>query len=445
MAYRKLHNKTIIMAGLLTYLLWTPVSFAQDGVHWVQFGTSCQKLTGIEEKIKELPEDMRNTLNICTANGEFALVHSDFGTLEKIEKTKQTLNDHIKAVEAVGNSFKKIKPGIKDPYILSIVRYPKRRCFHALNYLKNEKRKTASSKSKDDKKVDVKPAVQPTNYRKVKPVMDIPIPLPPEKNKVYALKPESPEILNDTTVRVLPDVTTRVDLSNRDINRITCMGGRLLRNVVLSTEKGVTSKSDGSNAFIKFKIMKNSATGDISYIKEPVELYVMCGSQGDTYTLIGHPKNITAQTIQLVSSKPDIRKNHSDFKDMPLEKKALEIIRMAYSGDFPESCNVKQVEKELSVFISKIRDKKGTSETNAPNVRVITRRIVEIESEGLLLKEYVLKLKDDYPEDEIKVSEKMFLLPEIANSPIALALDPLIIGKTYETRLFVLEAFHSDI
>jgi hypothetical protein len=130
---------------------------------------------------------------------------------------------------------------------------------------------------------------------------------------------------------------------------------------------------------------------------------------------------------------------------MPLEKKALEIIREAYSGDFPESCNVKQIEKELSLFISNKRGDKKTFETNAPNVRVTTRRIVELEGEGLLLKEYALMLKDDYPEDEIKVSEKMFLLPEIANSPIALALDPLIIGKKSETRLFVLEAFHDDI
>jgi len=441
MAYRKLHNKIIIMAGFLSCLLWTTVSFAQDGMYWVQFGTSCKKLTEVEEKIKELPEDMRNRLNICTANGEYALVHSDFGGLKKIEKTKQTLSDHIEAVEAVGNSFKKIKPAIKDPYILSIVQYPKRQCFHALNYLKNTKRKTASG----DNKIDVKPAVQPTTYRKNKPVIDIPIPLPLKKNKAYSQAPEPPEILNDTTVRVSPEVTTRVDLSNRDINRITCMGGRLMRNVVLSTEKGVTSKSDGSNAFIKFKIRKNSATGDMSYINEPVELYVMCGSQGDTYTLIGHPKNITAQTIQLVKSKSNIRKNHNDFKDMPLEKKALEIIRQAYSGDFPESCNIKHIEKEMSLFISNNRGDKETFDSITSNVRVTTRRIVEIEGEGLLLKEYALKLKDDYPENEIKVSEKMFLLPEIANSPVALALDPLIIGKSRETRLFVLEAFHDDI
>ncbi|MBU0769399.1 MAG: type-F conjugative transfer system secretin TraK [Proteobacteria bacterium] len=444
MAYRKLHNKTIIMVSLIAHFLWTSVLFAQEGIHWVQFGTSCKKLTEVEEKIKELPEDMRNKLNICITNGEYALVHGDFGSFEKIEKTKQTLSDDIKAVEAVGNSFKKIKPTIKDPYILSIARYPKRRCFNASNYLKNEKRKMASVKSEDDKKIDVKPAVQPMNYRKDKPVIDIPIPLPPEKNKVYALTPKPPEILNDTTVHVSPDVTARVDLSNRDINRITCMGGRLMKNVVLSTEKGVTSKSDGSNAFIKFKIKKNSVTGDMSYINEPVELYVMCGSEGDTYTLIGQPKNITAQTVQLVSNKPYIRKNHSDFKDMPLEKKALEIIRQAYSGDFPESYTVKQVEKELSLFISKGRVKKGTVEAKAPNVRVNMKRIVEIEGEGLLLKEYALKLKDDYPEDEIKVSEKMFLLPELANSPVALALDPMIIGKKYDTRLFVLEAHRND-
>ena len=444
MAYRKLHNKTIIMVSLIAHFLWTSVLFAQEGIHWVQFGTSCKKLTEVEEKIKELPEDMRNKLNICITNGEYVLVHGDFGSLEKIEKTKQALSDDIKAVEAVGNSFKKIKPTIKDPYILSIARYPKRQCFNASNYLKNEKRKAVRAELQNDKKIDVKPAVQPMNYRKDKPVIDIPIPLPPERNKVYALTPKPPEILNDTTVSVLPDVTTRVDLSNRDINRITCMGGRLMKNVVLSTEKGVTSKSDGSNAFIKFKIMKNSATGDMSYIKEPVELYVMCGSEGDTYTLIGQPKNITAQTVQLVSNKPNIRKNHSDFKDMPLEKKALEIIRQSYSGDFPESYTVKQVEKELSLFISKGRVKKGTVDAKASNVRVDMKRIVEIEGEGLLLKEYALKLTDDYPEDEIKVSEKMFLLPELANSPVALALDPMIIGKKYDTRLFVLEAHRND-
>ena len=209
----------------------------------------------------------------------------------------------------------------------------------------------------------------------------------------------------------------------------------MIKDIVLSTEKGVTSKSDGSNAFIKFKIRKNSVTGDMSYITEPVELYVMCGSEGDTYTLIAQPKNITAQTIQLISNKPDIRKNHSAFKDMPLERKALEIIRQAYNGEFPDSYTVKHVEKEWSLSIPRGKGKKAAVDAKAPNVRAKMTRIVEIEGEGLLLKEYALKLMDDYPEKEIKVSEKMFLVPELASSPVALALDPLMIGKKYDTRL----------
>ena len=122
-----------------------------------------------------------------------------------------------------------------------------------------------------------------------------------------------------------------------------------------------------------------------------------------------------------------------------------ELLDVRYSGDFPESCNVKHMQKEMSLFISNKRVEKETFDSIKSNVRVTTKRIVEIEGEGLLLKEYALKLMDSYPEDEIKVSEKMFLLPEIANSPVALALDPLIIGKRRETRLFVLEAFHDDI
>ena len=54
---------------------------------------------------------------------------------------------------------------------------------------------------------------------------------------------------------VLPDVPTAIILSNRDTNRIVCASGNI-EGYRFSEEKGAIVDGNGSEAFIKFQIIK---------------------------------------------------------------------------------------------------------------------------------------------------------------------------------------------
>jgi conjugal transfer pilus assembly protein TraK len=121
---------------------------------------------------------------------------------------------------------------------------------------------------------------------------------------------------------ITPEVPTIVELSNHDINRIVCSGQ--MTDLIFSKEKGLTGHFSGNNAFIKFKI---EASGDeYIYADTPSELFVVCNSA--VYTLIVAPMDISSVTVRLSSPKGDtFKKNIAHYKNLPLEKQALQIIR----------------------------------------------------------------------------------------------------------------------
>ncbi|MEZ4566852.1 MAG: type-F conjugative transfer system secretin TraK [Desulfobacterales bacterium] len=130
----------------------------------------------------------------------------------------------------------------------------------------------------------------------------------PVKEKVYAdLKnPDVAGHLASVSRTLLPETTTKVYLSNRDVNQIICQNGPI-RDVVYSREKGMTVKTHENNAFVKFLMAADPAHGHMMY-SEPSEIYVVCGVNSLVYTLIAEPKNIPAQTIELASGKKTSKK-----------------------------------------------------------------------------------------------------------------------------------------
>ncbi|MBW1795642.1 MAG: type-F conjugative transfer system secretin TraK, partial [Deltaproteobacteria bacterium] len=123
----------------------------------------------------------------------------------------------------------------------------------------------------------------------------------------------APYTLANTSVHVMQEVPTKVTLSNRDINRITCPDGALVKDVVYSSEKGVSVKIEGSNAFVKFLVIKDTITGKQKYRLDPVEFYVIC-EENQIFTLIGQPQKIPAQHIRLVRTAQRVKKNLSLFE-----------------------------------------------------------------------------------------------------------------------------------
>jgi len=224
-------------------------------------------------------------------------------------------------------------------------------------------------------------------------------------------------------VRVLPEATTRVVLSNRDINRITCAEGPI-KDIIYSKEKGITVKTEGNDAFVKFLIPTDPMTGELKYATAPSEFYVVCGKDSVVYTLIALPRNVPAQAVQLTSLEKNIKKNISIFEGLPFERKVLLMVKAAFREEIPDSFTVKHLNRSLDLF---------------RYISVILRKEVKADGEGLVLKEYVLLLKDSYPGTQRRVEEKQFLLPELTHNPVGISLEKLILRKGRPSRLFIVE------
>ena len=228
--------------------------------------------------------------------------------------------------------------------------------------------------------------------------------------------------LHSGMVRVLPEVTTKVYMSNRDVNRITCMGAPI-KDIVYSKEKGITVKTEGSNAFVKFLMTKNPVTGEVGYASIPSEFYVVCGKD-TVYTLIASPRNIPAQAIQLISKEKDIKENLSIFEGLSFERKVLLLVKDTYRDAIPESFTVQHLNKRYRVF---------------RYIDVVLKRKVIAEGEGLQLKEFVLTLNSASPKSFMKLNEKFFLLPELTRNPVGISLEHMKLEKGHPNRLFIVE------
>lgn len=216
---------------------------------------------------------------------------------------------------------------------------------------------------------------------------------------------------------VLPEATTSIRLSSSDMNRISCPSD--IREALTSTEKGLTIKITGKDAFVKFKVTKK---GDkFSYSTTPTELYVVCGE--DTFNMIAFPQRIPSQTIRLTSGKErKIKDNLSLYAGLPFEKKVLKAIKDVFTENLPDSYSISRKEKRITSF---------------REILLTLKRTVDIEGEGLRIKEYEATLRGEIT--EFKMSEKLFLRTELAENPVAISLERHVLRSGDSSRVFVVE------
>lgn len=221
---------------------------------------------------------------------------------------------------------------------------------------------------------------------------------------------------------VLPEVTTKVRLSNTDVNRLVCPGG--IKDVVFSQEKGVKVKIADGNAFLKFQVIKRGE--EMIYTEVPSEFYVVCG--GDIYSLVGMPQRVPAQTVRLSSGKKKkVQQNLAIFDGMPLEKKVLTLIRQAYTDQLPESYMVRTIGRQEDLF---------------PALWMSLRREIMVEGEGLAVREYLVSLKEGA--GQTRLSEREFLRSELTVRPLAVAVEELLLQKGTRSRVFIVERRDTD-
>jgi conjugal transfer pilus assembly protein TraK len=215
---------------------------------------------------------------------------------------------------------------------------------------------------------------------------------------------------------IQPEMPTYIQLSNRDINRIICPGP--MTDLIFSEEKGITGHFSGNNAFVKFRA--EDLNGELSYADAPSELFVVCN--GAVYTLIAEPQEIPSVTINLSApAKESYQKNIEHYKNMPLEKQVLQVIREAYEGIYPPSYKVMKNEVPMPM---------------CGDLGVTQTLTLDVEGVGLRLMEYKAT---NTTGTKIEIREKDFLNMEISDSIIAVAIEDHILPSQGATRIFVVE------
>jgi conjugal transfer pilus assembly protein TraK len=213
------------------------------------------------------------------------------------------------------------------------------------------------------------------------------------------------------------EITTAVALSSSDINRIVCPG--TVNDLIFSEEKGIEGHFAGNSAFVKFKITKKG--DELSYATTPTELYVICNNA--VYSLIATPKRIPAVTLRLAPVGTDrLKANIARFQGLAFEKKVLQLVREAYTGQYPESYRLSAVDIPVNL---------------SADLLVRLYRVVDIEGAGFRVKEFSVRAAGK--DKGLQLDEKMFLKPDMGEGIAAVAVERHRIGPGESTRVFVVE------
>lgn len=226
------------------------------------------------------------------------------------------------------------------------------------------------------------------------------------------------EILEPPVV-VLPETTTTVKLSTSDLNRVICPTD--IKDALTSDEKGLQISITGKDAFLKYKVAKQS-DGTLNYSSTPTEVFIVCG--GQTYSMIAFPGRMPSQTIKLSSGREDkIKENQALYSGLPFEKRVMRAIKDVFTDSIPESYSVTN---------------RNVVDTTWKGLVITHRRDVEIEGEGMTIKEYRITLAPN-EQSPASLLEKMFLRTEFTLNPVAAALDKHTLKVGEAVRLFIAE------
>lgn len=145
----------------------------------------------------------------------------------------------------------------------------------------------------------------------------------------------------NATELVKPELTTKVDVSSTDVNRIKC-GDGIISGVHYSQDKNIVVEVKDSNAYIKFMALKEG--DDVTYSERASEMFVTCG--GDVYELILLPTISNAKTIYLSNPiKNQIKANIEKFGSLPLEDNivSLSLALMTEDDSVLQQFSVKEI------------------------------------------------------------------------------------------------------
>ncbi len=226
---------------------------------------------------------------------------------------------------------------------------------------------------------------------------------------------------------VEPNKTTMVKMSALDINRIHCVDGDIT-DVIYSDERGVKVKIIGQDAFVKFPVRK--VDDSLQYSKAAVDLFAVCN--GKVYSIIAQPlKTISSTLTYLKDRASEIEKNINKHKDLPFEKRLVDIIRNVYTNQIEPHYEFVPVNKRVSLY---------------ENMDIIYKGYYNIEGEGLNVKLFIIRpVNLSSQRDYIEFKEKDFLRKVLTIAPVAISLDKTKLYSNDKAVLIIVERRNIDV
>lgn len=222
------------------------------------------------------------------------------------------------------------------------------------------------------------------------------------------------------SIQALPDQTSHIRLSNRDINHVVCDGGEI-EDVKFSAEKGLAVEKGGADAWIKFLTREVDDAGQVTrtYVTQPAEFFVTCN--GATYPLYGEPAEIPAQTVLLVPGARQRAQANSDLLAALADEDRAVSVTMALLDDHVPATFSEVAPSGVAVRLSSL-----------PALSLTEQRRIAIEGTGLSASEY--RLQAAAP---IVLDERQLVDAGLGERIFAITLDRVRLAAGEAARLVV--------
>ncbi|MDF0487722.1 type-F conjugative transfer system secretin TraK [Sphingomonas sp. H39-1-10] len=223
------------------------------------------------------------------------------------------------------------------------------------------------------------------------------------------------------SIRALPDQTSRVRVSNHDINHIVCEGGDI-DDVKFSAEKGITVEKGGSDAWVKFLVKETDDAGQVtrSYVTAPSEFFVSCN--GANYPLYAEPADVPAQTVVLVAGSAQRARANTDLLGPLVEEERAVSITLAILDD------------RVPASFAEVAPAAGTIQlAGLPAATLVEHRRLDVEGSGLTGSEYLVRATGP-----VTLDERSFLDPALGAGIFAVTFDRAQLAAGDTARLVVI-------
>ncbi|WP_303745456.1 TraK domain-containing protein [Enterobacter hormaechei] len=232
------------------------------------------------------------------------------------------------------------------------------------------------------------------------------------------------------TQRVLPETSTQIVLSNRDINRVVCESGEASK-AVYSKEKPVEVgvSADRRSYWVKFKYL---AEGGVNhYYSEPTEIFFVCGTS--TFETIVLPKYDNPHKVLLGSDTKDrIKDNQTIFGSLSLEEAAVSLSTKMISDT---GSNGKGLPESFDVIPQKGQWMRNVFDSRGRQMPVEIRleRDVVVDGTGLRGSQYSIRALNN-----VQLNETMFLNSRFGTNIFAVTAETLALSTGQLTTLAII-------